>query len=78
MMATGLEQMKDDNAGTDETREQLDVLCQQHRVIDAEILELTGQASYDQIRVQRLKKQKLKLRDQIAILESSLLPDIIA
>jgi hypothetical protein len=36
------------------------------------------QAPFDQLRVQRLKKRKLLLRDQIQRLESELLPDIIA
>ena len=31
-----------------------------------------------QIQLQRLKKRKLMLKDQISLLESKLLPDIIA
>ena len=37
-----------------------------------------GGDSANQVRVQRLKKRKLALKDQIAQLESALLPDIIA
>jgi len=33
---------------------------------------------YDQLMMQRLKKRKLALKDQIARIESQLLPDIIA
>ena len=33
---------------------------------------------FNQIQIQRLKKRKLAIRDQMAKLESKLLPDIIA
>ena len=45
-----------------------------HRDLDAVI----QQAPADQLLVQRLKKRKLKLKDEISKLESELLPDIIA
>ena len=32
----------------------------------------------DQLQIARLKKRKLRLKDQIAIIEDELLPDIIA
>ena len=37
-----------------------------------------GTASADQLQIARLKKRKLRLKDQIAIIEDTLLPDIIA
>lgn len=53
-------------------------LREEHRGLDAAIDDLLGGAPYDQIEIQRLKKRKLHLKDEIAHLESALLPDIIA
>ena len=50
----------------------------EHSDLDASILALQTQAQVDQIRVQRLKKRKLALKDQIAKVRSELTPDIIA
>ena len=50
----------------------------EHSDLDASILALQTQAHVDQIRVQRLKKRKLALKDQIAKVRSELTPDIIA
>lgn len=50
----------------------------EHRDLDDVITRLTEQAAYNQLQLQRLKKRKLMLKDQIAKLESRLLPDIIA
>lgn len=50
----------------------------EHRDLDAAIDALTGAGSTDQLQIARLKKRKLRLRDQIAIVEDQLLPDIIA
>ena len=55
--------------------QELDMLRAEHRTIDLMIQELEGA---DMIRIQKLKKRKLALRDQISILESMLYPDIIA
>ena len=49
-----------------------------HRALDARIDQLTRDNFPDQIEMQRLKKQKLALKDLIVRLESNLLPDIIA
>jgi hypothetical protein len=50
----------------------------EHRDLDAEIARLTETAPFDQIHVQRLKKRKLLLKDEIVRIEDGLLPDIIA
>jgi hypothetical protein len=42
------------------------------------ILRLTEKRPVDQLQIQRLKKRKLRLRDEITRIESKLLPDIIA
>jgi len=57
---------------------QLAVLKNAHRELDAEIAQITEDGLFDQIHIQRLKKRKLALKDDIARLESRLLPDIIA
>jgi hypothetical protein len=51
------------------------VLREEHRNLDEAIL-LTPAG--DQMQVARLKKRKLKLKDEIAVLEDQLIPDIIA
>jgi hypothetical protein len=53
-------------------------LRQEHRDLDDAIAALVGQGPFNQLQVQRLKKRKLQLKDQIAKLESALYPDIIA
>lgn len=50
----------------------------QHRDLDDAIKALLMMGSADMIQIQRLKKQKLKLKDRINLLEDDLLPDIIA
>lgn len=50
----------------------------EHRDLDAAIDALSAAGSTDQLQIARLKKRKLRLRDQIAIVEDQLLPDIIA
>lgn len=59
-------------------RGRMDALRQEHRDLDAAITALAGQSVPDQLQLARLKKRKLRLRDEIAILEDYLLPDIIA
>ncbi len=59
-------------------RRRLTALRIEHRDLDAAIGALTGTGSSDQLQIARLKRRKLKLRDQIAILEDFLTPDIIA
>lgn len=49
-----------------------------HRALDERISQLIEEGFPDQLEVQRLKKQKLALKDRIARLESDRLPDIIA
>jgi hypothetical protein len=49
----------------------------EHRDLDTVIATLSNSLT-DQLQVQRLKKRKLKLKDEITWLESRLLPDIIA
>lgn len=59
-------------------RARLKELRVEHRDLDVAIMELSKNPTADQLRVRRLKKQKLRLRDQIARLESELIPDLNA
>jgi len=56
----------------------LAALKSEHRDLDEVIVRVSEGGVYDQLMMQRLKKRKLALKDQIARLESQLLPDIIA
>jgi hypothetical protein len=56
----------------------LDILKVEHRDLDAAIAALAEAGVPDQLRLARLKKRKLRLRDEIAALEDQLVPDIIA
>jgi hypothetical protein len=49
-----------------------------HRALDERINQLVQEGYRNQLELQRLKKQKLALRDRIVRLESDRLPDIIA
>ena len=62
----------------DELRKRLEVLKTEHRDLDAAIDALTLSGATDQLQIARLKKRKLKLRDQITLIEDYLIPDIIA
>jgi hypothetical protein len=59
-------------------RRRLEELKSEHRDLDDVIARLSEAATRDQLQIQRLKKRKLALKDQIIKLESALLPDIIA
>ena len=66
---------------TDETAElesELARLRQEHRDLDTAIEALERMVAGDQLQIQRLKKRKLVLRDQIMRLEDQITPDIIA
>jgi hypothetical protein len=64
--------------GMEDLRRQLEELRTEHRDLDSVIARLADHVPFDQLTLQRLKKRKLSLKDQIARLESKLLPDIIA
>ena len=61
-----------------ELKKLLASLRTEHRDLDAAIDALTGAGSSDQLQIARFKKRKLRLKDQIALVEDQLLPDIIA
>ena len=59
-------------------RKRLEAFRIEHRDLDAAIEALEGAGSTDQLQIARLKKRKLRLKDQIALIEDFLIPDIIA
>ena len=61
-----------------EIRRELAELRQEHRDLDAAIAAMAEAANVDTIRIQRMKKRKLVLKDRITGLEDRILPDIIA
>ncbi len=64
--------------GLNELRVKLEELRSEHRDLDEAIRAMAEASPFNQIQIQRLKKRKLALKDQIIRLESKLLPDIIA
>jgi Uncharacterized conserved small protein containing a coiled-coil domain len=62
----------------EEMRKRLEVLRIEHRDLDAAIDALMASGPGDQLQVARLKKRKLRLKDQISQIEDYLIPDIIA
>ncbi len=74
VISGGLMSTSDDRA----LRRKLAQLRQEHRDLDGAILALEVAAERDQLRLTRLKKRKLSLKDEIARIEDQLLPDIIA
>jgi hypothetical protein len=68
--------MIDDNL--DDIRRQLAEMKTEHRDLDDVISRVSEELPFDQLRLQRLKKRKLFLKDEITRLENMLIPDIIA
>jgi len=62
----------------DQLLEKLAQLEVEHRDLDDVIQSVTQQGDFDQLKLSRLKRRKLALKDQIATLRNSLIPDIIA
>ena len=56
----------------------LNELESEHRDLDEIIAHLAIATPFDQLQLQRLKKRKLGLKDEIALIRSRILPDIIA
>ncbi len=68
--------MNDDNER--DLSAELARLQQEHRDLDAAIEALHHSPAPDLLRLQRLKKRKLHLRDRISYVEDQITPDIIA
>ncbi|NOR20017.1 MAG: DUF465 domain-containing protein [Xanthomonadales bacterium] len=68
--------MKSDD--TSEIKQLLSELVEEHRDLDLAINRMSQDPWQDQLRLRRMKKRKLKLKDWIARLESKLIPDLDA
>jgi len=64
--------------GWSEIQSRLAVLREEHRDLDRAIASLNDTPTMDQLQLRRLKKRKLRLKDQIAYWEDQLLPDLDA
>ena len=63
----------------DETaQQQLAALKVEHRRLDEEIAALVAAGATDQLELARLKKRKLRLKDEIERMRDRSVPDIIA
>ena len=62
----------------DVLRIELDVYRQEHRDLDDAIHALQDTGTANMLTIKRLKKQKLALKDKMAVLEDRIIPDIIA
>lgn len=59
-------------------QQRLQSLKLEHRDLDEVIERLIGERVTDQFQLQRMKKRKLQIKDQITLLESKLTPDLNA
>lgn len=62
----------------EQMRTRLHQLQEEHHDLDTAISAMSDQGVFDQLQLQRLKKRKLQLKDEIARIEDLLYPDIIA
>ena len=62
----------------EELQSRIELLKIEHRDLDEAIAALIAAGNPDKLRVARIKKRKLQLRDRIILLENQLIPDIIA
>ncbi len=67
-----------DDDETEALRRRLEGLMIEHRDLDEVISRLIDTAPYDMLQLQRLKKRKLSLKDEIARVQAQITPDIIA
>ena len=69
---------EDDEQEQAAIRERLEELRVEHRDLDVVIDHLVHDSNLDQIRLSRMKKRKLLLKDMITKYESKLIPDLNA
>lgn len=70
--------MAEEEDTQDQIKAKVTALELEHRDLDDVIFNLETQGDFDQLKLSRLKKRKLMLKDQISGLRDKLLPDIIA
>ncbi|GAA4039155.1 DUF465 domain-containing protein [Sphingomonas rosea] len=62
----------------DQPTARLEALRAEHRILDAEIRAILATGEADMLAVARMKKRKLRLKDEIQLLLDRSTPDIIA
>ena len=67
-----------DEYEAEQLREKLHILVTEHRDLDDVINRLAQDPTVDQLRLSRMKKRKLQLKDMITRLRSKLIPDMEA
>jgi hypothetical protein len=77
-LSEGDEPTMSDRSTRTEIDTRLETLRAAHRALDQRIAELLASGHHDEVEIQRLKKQKLAIKDRIVHLESDRIPDIIA
>ena len=75
-MTTELNQPAANEPMTPEMR--LSLMIERHRVVDQELIDLQAHPWGDRVLIQRMKKEKLRLRDRIERLKDELIPDLDA
>lgn len=75
-MRTELNQPAANEPMTPEMR--LSLMIERHRVIDRQLVDLQAHPWGDRLLIQRMKKEKLQLRDGIERLKDELVPDLDA
>ncbi len=74
-----MDEDSNDNVETQEQiLQQIAMMESEHSDLDAVIERLGEDLPFDQLKLQRLKKRKLALKDEMTKLRSRVLPDIIA
>lgn len=66
------------DANVEELETRLAALREEHQDLDAAIARVSDNPPFDQFQLNRLKKRKLVLKDEISWLEDQIYPDIIA
>lgn len=59
-----------------EIKRRINELTLEHKDLDDSIMLMTAQPFVDELQIRRIKKRKLKIKDELAVLESDLIPDI--
>lgn len=70
--------MTSDSVDQTQLRRKLAELQSEHRDLDDVIARLVERLPVDMLQIQRLKKRKLAIKDEVTRIENMLLPDIIA
>jgi hypothetical protein len=70
--------MAEETDTQDQIKTKVAALELEHRDLDDVIKKLETKGGFDQLKLSRLKKRKLMLKDQITAMRDKLLPDIIA